>query len=116
MKAQGKYVQLLEHILKLLEEQVAEARKDVEFYRGKVERLELSLMSGAPMGTAAQVDYLQRTDQPKIPASIHPLTPPPRMPFAEVKRKWNALTAEEQEKAVAEGRLEFEKEENNAGS
>lgn len=120
MKSQAKYVALLERELEYVRGLLEHARKDVEFYRGKVERLELSLMSNA--GAAAQVDYVARTEtQQKDPvAKLREVKQMPsgRLPFHEIKRRWNAMSAEEQQKAIDEGwELDGKpKEETNAGS
>ena len=116
MKAATKYVQLLERDCEFLALKLVEARKDIEFYRAKVERLELAI---------AQAGL--------TPAQIHPApaNPPlrdkkpvqlgtPHVPFSELKRRWNQLSEAEQEKAMAEGwQVDLEKankeEEANAG-
>ena len=116
MKAAAKYIQLLERDCEFLALKLVEARKDIEFYRAKVERLELAI---------AQAGL--------TPAQIHPApaNPPmrdkkpvqlgtPHVPFSELKRRWNQLSEAEQEKAMAEGwQVDLEKankeEEANAG-
>ena len=116
MKAAQKYLALLERDCEFLALKLVEARKDIEFYRAKVERLELAI---------AQAGL--------TPAQIHPApaTPPrrdktpvqlgaPHVPFSELKRRWNQLSEAEQEKAMAEGwQVDLEKankeEEANAG-
>ena len=113
MKPLAKYIKLLETDLELLRSQVAAARRDVEFYRGKVERLELSLMSLSMV--PAQIEYARRSELPKEPPrEIRPT----QVPFMELKRRWMAMSAEEQEKAQTEGWVvdEKTKEETNAGS
>jgi len=116
MKAAQKYLALLERDCEFLALKLVEARKDIEFYRAKVERLELAI---------AQAGL--------TPAQIHPApaNPPmrdkkpvqlgtPHVPFSELKRRWNQLSEAEQEKAMAEGwQVDLEKankeEEANAG-
>ena len=116
MKAAQKYLALLERDCEFLALKLVEARKDIEFYRAKIERLELAI---------AQAGL--------TPAQIHPApaNPPvrdkkpvqlgtPHVPFSELKRRWNQLSEAEQEKAMAEGwQVDLEKankeEEANAG-
>jgi hypothetical protein len=119
MKTLSKYVQLLEAQLALTQKQLAEARKDIELYRGKCERLELAVMTQAAAPAAAE--YVARTDA-KAPRDIRDVKlqqqTPPRIPFSDIKRRWNALSAEQQEKAIEEGwnvDAEPKKEEANAG-
>ena len=117
MKSQTKYVQLLEQDLEFMRAQLAAERKDIEFYRGKVERLELSIMSNAAIG--AQLDYAAST---RDDVSRAPVTPPKweqaarHVPFSEIRRRWNAMSQEEQEKAVELGTMDLPKEDDNAGS
>lgn len=117
MKALSKYVQLLERELEIKRKQIDEARKDLEYYRGKCERLELAVMSYAPAPAAAE--YVARSDKPAVKdVKVHPPVPP-RIPFGDLKRKWAALSAEEQDKALKDGwdveKEEAAKEEANAG-
>jgi hypothetical protein len=54
MKPLAKYVKLLERDVEDMREQLAQARADTEFYRGKVERLELIIVPGkSPSRTSA---------------------------------------------------------------
>lgn len=114
MKPQTKYVQLLERELEYLRSQLALARSDIEFYRGKVERLELSIMSNA--NVPAQQSYASRSETPAprmrnlMPAS------PPRIPFSEIKRRWSGLNEQEQQKAIEDGWNITNQEEPNARS
>lgn len=102
MKALSKYMQLLEKQLELAEERLADARKDLEFYRGKCERLEMAVMSVAAAPAAAE--YVSRSDKPPIREARAPQPlGVPRIPFGDLKRKWNAMSAEEQDKAMKEG-------------
>jgi hypothetical protein len=119
MKAAGKYVQLLEKELEFMRQQLSLARKDIELYRGKCERLELSIM-GQPL---VMQEFVARTDaQTKAPIKDVKINQerfqtPPRIPFSDLKRRWNAMTQEEQDKAIEDG-WEVEakpKEEANAG-
>jgi hypothetical protein len=123
VKALSKYVALLEKQLQLAQQQfadvrkqLAEAREDIEFYRGKVERLELAIMSNPP----AQQEYAQTQTivRPAIQSVKAQPQTPPRMPFMDLKAKWNAMSAEEQEKAMQDGwqvDQEATKEADNAG-
>ena len=116
MKAAGKYVQQLETDVKFLRELLAQAHKDVEFYRGKVERLELAIMSNA--AAPAQIDYAHRTET-RTANSVEQMRQQsaPRLPFSEIKRRCNQLSAEDQEKAMADGwNLDEQKEATKAGS
>lgn len=87
-----RYIDTLEKMLQL-------ERERVEFYRGKCERLELAIMSQA--NSAAQQSYAARTDAPPITETKVEM--PRHVPFNELKRRWNTLSLEEQEKAIAEG-------------
>lgn len=110
---QARFIAVLEGELALAHQQLAKAREDIEFYRGKVERLELALMSNPP----AQQEYVQ-TQVVAKPAIKEVRTPsiPPRIPFSDLKQKWNSMSAEEQEKAMQDGwDVEKTKEEANAG-
>jgi hypothetical protein len=114
MKALSKYVQLLEKQLEIAQKQLADARKDLEFYRGKCERLELAVMSVAAAPAAAE--YVQQA-KPAI-KDVKLQQVPPRLPFTDIKRRWNAMTEEEQQKALKDGwdlDAKESKEETNAG-
>lgn len=113
MKAFSKYVQLLEKQLALAEKQLSAARQDVEFYRGKCERLELAIMSNPP----AQQAFAARQEKPAIDKVRVP-QPPPRIPFSDLKTRWNSLSQDEQEKALKDGwdiETEKQQEATNAG-
>lgn len=116
MKAQGKYVQLLENELEAYKTLLGQARKDIEFYRGKVERLELSLREA---GVPVAAPELPRKSLADTVSQLKKL-PSGKLPFSEIKRRWNMMSQEEQEKAVDEGNwdidAELKKEETNAGS
>lgn len=114
MKAQAKYLQLLERELEYLRDLLGQARKDVEFYRGKVERLELSLReAGVPV---AAPDLPAGKSLAQTVAELKKL-PSGRVPFSELKRRWSAMSEKEQEKALQDGwNLDQEvKEESNEG-
>jgi hypothetical protein len=114
VKAATKYVQLLERDCEFLALKLVEARKDIEFYRAKVERLELALAQTGltPAHIAMQPTAAVRDKKPMQLGAPH-------VPFSELKRRWNQLSEAEQEKAMAEGwqvDLETKKEEEaNAG-
>jgi hypothetical protein len=89
-----------------------ELRRDLEFYRGKCERLELAMAS---QGNAAQQHYATRTDLPPARAATLERTQlPTRKSFAELKREWNALTEAQQEEIEKSGKWDTE-EVTNAG-
>lgn len=95
----AKYVRLLEDDLKRERELSLQLRADVEFYRGKCERLELALFNQQPAGK----EYVQRTEPAKPSIRNVRLETALRPVFSDLKRKWNALSAEEQDKAIADG-------------
>jgi hypothetical protein len=111
---QSRFITMLEAQLDIAQVQLVQARQDIEFYRGKVERLELAIMSNPP----AQQEYVetQVVQRPDIKDVKAPQVPA-RIPFGDLKRKWSAMSAEEQEKAMQDGwELEKPKEEEaNAG-
>jgi hypothetical protein len=119
MKAQSmqsRFIQMLEVELSFANNQLVEAREDIEFYRAKVERLEQAIMSNP----RAQQEYVQSEVllRPAIKdVKVAPQTPP-RIPFSDLKRQWAAMSAEEQEKAMQDGwevDKQQPKEEANAG-
>ena len=107
---QSRYIGTLEAELIFAHRQLEQAREDIEFYRGKVERLELAIMSNPPAQQEyVQTQVVQHPDIKDVKAS--PLVSP-RIPFSDLKRKWSAMSAEEQEKAMQQGwELEKPKEE-----
>lgn len=116
MKAQGKYVQLLETELESYKNLLGQARKDVEFYRAKVERLELSLRE-AGVAVAAPAAALEQ--RPEEVVSTLKKLPSGRLPFNEIKRRWQAMSEADQEKALKDGwnlDAELAKEASDAGS
>jgi hypothetical protein len=113
VKPLAKYVQLLEKELEFLRVQFIQSRLDVEFYRGKCERLELAVMSVTVAPAAAE--YVARSEQQKPGIrEVKLRSAPTRLPFSDLKHKWNAMTAEQQEKAIQEG-WTVEQEENHEG-
>lgn len=106
------YVKLLEQDLSLERERSKELREDLKFYRGKCERLELSM---AQLGNPAQQSYADRAERVERPAAARfEQLQPPRKRFSDLKREWNTLSAEQQEKIVATGTWDTE-EVDNAG-
>lgn len=114
VKPLNKYVGLLERELEYLRNQLALARSDIEFYRGKVERLELSIMSNA--NVPAQQSYAERSEPVNRQRfNLSPATPP-KIPFRDLKMRWAAMSEKEQEKAIEDGwNVDAKKEESNAG-
>jgi hypothetical protein len=127
-----RYLERLESDVEFLRQQLREARADLEFYRGKVERLELSMMNAGMLGGAAAQQYAQMAAGAPTPnmlqqgppapllsgvqSQLHVGLAPSRMPFSEIKRKWMALSEEEQARAMEQGFKVDEKEESDAGS
>lgn len=96
-----KYIVQLEQDLKLERERLKQARADLELYRGKCERLELAIMNQAT--APAAVEFVRRSEPKKPSPNQIKLEGALRPMFSDLKKKWNAMTAEQQEKAVAEG-------------
>lgn len=97
----AKYVELLERDLKLERARLELARKDLDFYRAKCERLELAVMNSQSAGIGPE--YVRRTEprrpgmhEVRLRGSMRPI-------FSELRKKWDALSAEEQETAMKEG-------------
>lgn len=96
----GKYIELLERDLKLERARLELLRRDVDFYRGKCERLELSIMNAQPV---AGREYVERTDPKRPGVGETRLRSQMRPIFRDLKQKWDALSAEDQEKAMKDG-------------
>lgn len=73
---------------KLLESQLAQTRKDLEFYRGKCERLELRLTGTTPPEPEAKPIEAVEVQTPEEPR---------RMSWVETVSWWSKLSAKEQE-------------------
>jgi hypothetical protein len=101
-----------ERYIRFLERIVSEQRKDLKFLEGKCERLELTVMNSAP--AAAPREYVARTDRPTV-SQIEQLTPT-HMPFRDLRRRWQSMSAEQQELAIKNGEWKIEEEDENAGS
>ena len=107
-------ISTLQNDVAFLRQIVKEQRYDIEFYRGKVERLELALMSNVP----AQEHYAQMevVQKPAVTSAKAPQQLAPRIPFSDLKQKWMAMSQEEQEQALQAGwEVDKPKEESNAG-
>ena len=94
---------LAERFVDHLEGEVADLRSTVSFLTGKVERLELAIMEYKSEPAQAYVARTDNANRPKItevPVEKRPLN---RSDFAAVKRTWDGMTQEEQEKAVESG-------------
>jgi hypothetical protein len=75
---------------RLLEQQLAQTRKDLEFYRGKCERLEQALMP-------------QTKPEPVVvrPIEATPIeTKPAKKTWRETVSEWAKLTPEQQDEAM----------------
>lgn len=109
----------LDRFIKLLEATATRAHKDLErerkrvdFIEGKVERLELVVMAAK---SDAGREYAERTDRaaeataPRRP-SITKVSAngAGKLPFSDVREKWNSMTTEEQEEAIAKQNLQVE--------
>lgn len=105
-------ISTLQNDVEFLRGIIKEQRYDIEFYRGKVERLELAIMSNPPaQETYVQTEIVQKPAITEVKPQV-----PPRIPFMDLKRKWMAMSAEEQEKAIEAGwEVDKPKEEANAG-
>ena len=113
-KAPSEFVRQLQNDVEFMRSIIKQQREDVEFYRGKVERLELALMSNVP----AQEHYAQMevVQKPAVTSAKAPQQLMPRIPFSDLKQKWMAMSQEEQEQALQAGwEVDKPKEESNAG-
>lgn len=97
----ARYIELLEKDLKLERTRLETARRDLEFYRGKCERLELAIMNATP--AVAGQDYVRRTEPKKPSIGTVKLEGAMRPMFNELRNKWNKMSLEEQDKAVKDG-------------
>jgi hypothetical protein len=101
--------------IEYLKADLATMRKDLEFYRGKCERLELAIMNSDTKREAA-VEFVERTDEarPSIRTAVVPQAPPRnpaegyKTPFAKLREKWDSMTPAEQ--AIAQGQAPAEPE------
>ena len=97
----SRYIAQLETDLKLERERIKVYRADVEFYRGKCEKLELAILETSPSGSAQS--FVKRADprRPSIMQTKLENTMKPK--FQELRKKWDSLSAEDQEKIVETG-------------
>jgi hypothetical protein len=102
-----KYVRLLEATANRAHKDLERERKRLDFLEGKVERLDLVVMG---YKNDAGREYVDRSDRaaappaPKKPA-VTQVSVNPNPKFSDIKEKWNSMTAEEQEKAIAESNM-----------
>jgi hypothetical protein len=103
----SKYIAQLEADLKLERERLRTARADVEFYRGKCEKLELAVLESSTAGVADS--YVRRAEprrpsiaQTKIETALRPK-------FQELRRKWDELDANQQEEILKTGEWDVSK-------
>ena len=111
----AKYLSLLEYDLLFArqtlareQERVAELRQDVLYYRARLERLEMmqmqaSLMPAGLYAAGGIVGGEANQQQTKPPIGATQMNKGPRPMFRDLKDKWNALSAEQQEKAQQAG-------------
>lgn len=95
-----KYEKLLERKLALAEKRIERMQKDLDFYRGKCDRLELSLLSTVPSASRFVDAPAPRAARPNIQRTP---AEPERLTYREIRDHWNSLTTEEQEKAIENG-------------
>jgi hypothetical protein len=81
-------------------------RKQFRFLQGKCERLELSLLESKSGAPAAYVDRTEHARPPIGDVS----TGPKKLRHRAVLEAWNKLSAEEQDKAIADGDWQVEPE------
>jgi hypothetical protein len=106
-----KYIGLLERNASRAEKDLERERKRIDFLDGKIERLELVVLASK---NETGREYVDRTDRAAAPL---PRKPPiaavraevqTKPKFTDVRESWNSLTAEEQDKAIAEGNFKVE--------
>ena len=107
----NKYLTLLENDLALERKRAERLEKDLEFFQGKCERLELALAKN-PQGL---LQYAQTTPLPtaSMPPSAPPV-PPRRMSRADILSAWNEKTEAEQNEILEKGEWDPTKEVNHA--
>ena len=79
-----------------LQSEVSRLRKNEDFYLGKIERLELALMSQTPI--AAAQNYAARTDSPIEQTTVE--VEPPKKTWQQLSGDWRKLSEAEQEKIL----------------
>lgn len=82
-----------------LKDEVTFWRSEYSFLKGKVERLELSINS---FGSQPAREYVQRTDKPieAVPVQTEEKPLNRRAALGAMQAKWDAMTPEEQDKAL----------------
>lgn len=107
----NKYLQLLETDLALERARNEKLEKNLDFFQGKCERLELAMASNP----AAQQSYAAETTSVRKPPPLlgGQVQLPGRMPFAELKRRWTQKTEAEQNEIIEKGEWDVTKEANN---
>ena len=105
-----KYIAQLEADLKLERERVKIYRSDVEFYRGKCEKLELAILESATGSSAAGESYVRRAEPKRPSIGQVKLEGALRPKFQELRQRWDALTAAQQEQVMKTGQWDLEKE------
>ena len=80
---------------KYLIDEIADLRKQRDFYQGKCERLELALMS---QSTPAAQSYVERTEPKPIESTTVEL--PKKETWREKIDKWSKMTPAEQDAAM----------------
>ncbi|MBA0089158.1 MAG: hypothetical protein HRJ53_29560 [Acidobacteria bacterium Pan2503] len=101
-----KYIELLESDLELERKRNDQLRSDVEFYRGKVERLELAIAqtSSVPAQQAIASNWVETPESKRrVEGMLRQVTG--KKPWREVQREWNNLSEAQQEQAIAAGTL-----------
>jgi len=81
-----------------LKGEVAFARAEYAFLKGKVERLELATFKH---GNEIARDYAART--PIEQTVVEPPKEPSKKPWKQVKDEWESMTDEQKEAAIAKG-------------
>lgn len=106
-----KYIKLLEGTASRAHKDLERERKRVDFIEGKVERLELVVMASK---SDAGRDYAERSDRAATPAQKKPAIDkvrtdvPEKIPFSEIRQRWDSMTAEQQDEAIAKANLTVE--------
>lgn len=104
-----KYIGLLEATANRAHKDLERERKRLEYIEGKVERLELVVMG---YKSDAGREYVERTDRltekRRPPIEKVPANPPAKPSFAEIREKWDSLSEEQQNEAIAKGNLQVE--------
>jgi len=105
----NKYLTLLENDLALERKRAERLEKDLEFFQGKCERLELALAKN-PQGL---LQSGQTTPLPPAPPAP-PQQGPRRMSRADILSAWNEKSEAEQNEILERGEWDPTKEVNNA--